>query len=420
MGTFDQTEARIIMLEIVNPDIAKLFDQSKNLWNILSKADVSDTNTRGVRLVASVRPNPGMKWKGESDRMAVGGTSRRIEMNVTFADFNMAGRITGTAIDTTDRHALAKSLSSRMAEDIETALSEWNQASYEDGSGVKAVVTSGGGTATITFAAPFGARRVLNEGRYDFYSPAGVLRAGGPYTVTSTGVDVSTSQVTFSGTVNAAVVAGDYLTYEGSYGKSITGLRKIINNDTGTFQNKSRATEPLLRAVVDDAAGAALSVAAMSALKHKVMYKASNGVNRAQNDFTMISAPAQHEAYLELGFPLIAYNDGGGAGKNLDLGFGTASFEGMPWVLDNVAPDDEIFFLRRNTIKRFELKKLGVLDRGGNTLHLVPGFDSTGVGAHYEEYVYYINAKGELGSTQPNANARLKNLSTTDLPHGRF
>jgi hypothetical protein len=158
----------------------------------------------------------------------------------------------------------------------------------------------------------------------------------------------------------------------------------------------------------------------MSSLKHKVMYKASNGVNRAQNDFTMISAPAQHEAYLELGFPLISYTDGGGAGKNLDLGFGTASFEGMPWVLDNVAPDDEIFFLRRSTIKRFELKKLGVLDRGGNTLHLVPGFDSSGVGAHYEEYVYYINAKGELGSTEPNANARLKNLATSDLPHGRF
>jgi hypothetical protein len=422
MGTFNQTEARIIMLEIVNPDIAKLFDESKNLWNILSQAEVSDTNTRGVRLVASVRPNPGMLWKGESDRMAVGGTSRRIEMNVTFADFNMSGRITGTAIDTTDRHALAKSLSSRMAEDIETALAEWNQTSYEDGTGVKAVVSdvTNAATGEIVFAAPFGARRVLNEGRYNFYSPSGTLRAGGVVTVEADGVDVATSTVTFTAAVNAAVQVGDYLTLEGSYGKTITGLRNIINNDSGTFQNKSRATEPLLKAVVDDAGGAALSVAAMSSLKHKVMYKANNGVNRKQNDFTMISSPAQHEAYLELGFPLIAYNDGGGAGKNLDLGFGTATFEGMPWVLDNVAPDDEIFFLRRNTIKRFELKKLGVLDRGGNTLHLVPGFDSSGVGAHYEEYVYYINAKGELGSTEPNANARLKNLSTSNLPHGRF
>lgn len=419
MATFDTTEARIIMLEIVNPDIAKLFDESKNLWNILSKAEVSDTNTRGVRLVAKVRPNPGMKWKAESDRMAVAGTSRKIEMNVTFADFNMAGRITGTALDTTDRHALAKALSDRMAEDIDTALAEWNQASYEDGSGVKAVVTSGGGTATITFAAPFGSRRVLNEGRYDFYSPAGVLRAGGPYTVTATGVDQAASTVTFTGTVNAAVVAGDYLVYEGGFGKTITGLRKIIDNGNGTFQNKSRATEPLLKGIVDDAGAAALSVAAMSSLKHKVMYKAKDGATRA-NDFTMISAPSQHEAYLELGFPLISYNDGGGAGKNLDLGFGTASFEGLPWVLDNVAPDDEIFFLRRNTIKRFELKKLGVLDRGGNTLHLVPAFDTSGVGAHYEEYVYYINAKGELGSTEPNANARLKNLATANLPHGRF
>jgi hypothetical protein len=34
--------------------------------------------------------------------------------------------------------------------------------------------------------------------------------------------------------------------------------------------------------------------------------------------------------------------------------------------------------------------------------------------------VYYINAKGELGSTEPNANARLKNLATANLPHGRF
>ncbi len=420
--TFDTTEARVIMLEIVNPDIAKLFDESKNLWNILSEAEVSDTNSRGVRLVAHVRPNPGMKWKGESDRMAVGGTSRKIEMNVTFADFNMAGRITGTAIDTTDRHSLAKGLASRMAEDIETALGEWNQAGYEDGSGVKAVVSdiSDAANGNIVFDEPYGARRVLNEGRYNFYSNTGTIRAGGVVTVDSDGVDVSTSNVDFGGAVNGAVGVGDYLVLEGGYGKSITGLRKIINDDSGDFQNVSRADEPLLKGVVEDMNGAGLSVAAMSSLKHKVMYKASKGVTRGQNDFTMISSPTQHEAYLELGFPLINYSEGGGAGKNLDLGFGTASFEGMPWVLDNMAPDDEIFFLRRNTIKRFELKKLGVLDRGGQTLHLVPGFDDSGVGAHYEEYVYYINAKGEFGSTEPNANARLKALDTDNLPHGRF
>jgi hypothetical protein len=133
-----------------------------------------------------------------------------------------------------------------MAEDIETALAEWNQASYEDGTGVKAVVSSVAGAATgdIVFAAPFGARRVLNEGRYDFYSPSGTLRAGGPYTVDADGVDVATSSVDFGGAVNAAVVVGDYLVYEGGYGKSITGLRKIVNNDSGTFQNKLLVVRP--------------------------------------------------------------------------------------------------------------------------------------------------------------------------------
>jgi hypothetical protein len=421
MPSFDLSEATHIMLEIVNPDISKLFDESKNLWNLLQQGETSQVNYRGVRLVASVAPNAGMKWKGETDPMAIGGVSRRIEMNVKYRDFSMAGDITGHAIDNTNANTIAKGLSQRIQEDIETAMAEFNYACYEDGSGVKGVVDTAVGAVTtgtggsVYLSAPFGARRVQNEGRYMFY-PSGSTTPRSTTPSIASAVDVAASKVTFD-QVPAGTVNTDVLAFEGSKDLAISGLKKIINNDTGTFQNVSRNTYPNLKATVEDALGAALSVSIMDKLRHRTMYKANGGANRQTNDFTLISSPAQHQAYLNLGYELRRFE---GADATLDLGYKAVSYNGMSWVLDTACPDDSIFFLRRSTLIKFELRKLGIIDEDGKTLHLIPAFDSSGVGSHIEKYRYYIGARCEIGCKEPNANALLKNLSTTDLPHGRY
>jgi hypothetical protein len=425
MPSFNTAEARTIMLEIVNPDIAKLFDQSKSLWNLIEQAETMQTNVRGARLVASVRPNAGMRWKAESDPMAVGGTSRRIEMNVGFKDFSMSGVITGHAIDQTNSNTIAKGLSTRIQEDIETALAEFNQTCYEDGSGVKGVVDTGVGAITtgaggsVYLSAPFGARRILNEGRYQFYPSGSTTPRSATVSIANTnGVDVAASKVTFD-QVPAGTVNGDYVTFQGSKDLAISGLAKHVNNDTGAYQSTTitRANYPELKAVVSDAGGAALSVSAMDALEHSTMYKVNGGTDRSTNDFTMISSPAQRQAYLNLGYELRRFE---GADAKLDLGYKVVGFKGHPWVIDTACPDDKIYFLRRSSFIKFEVRKLGIIDEDGKTLHLRPAFDSAGVGSHIEEYIYYLGMRGEIGCKEPNANALLKNLSVTGLPHGRF
>jgi hypothetical protein len=423
MPSFNLQEANSILLEIVNPDIGKLFDESKNLWNLLQQGETSQVNNRGVRLVASVAPNAGMRWKAETDRMAVGGTSRRIEMNVKYKDFSMSGVITGHAIDNTSSNSLAKGLSTRIQEDIETAMAEFNFMSYEDGSGTKGVVDTSVGAITTGaggscyFSAPFGARRIQNEGRYMFY-PAGSTTPRSATVSIATAVDLAASKVVFD-QLPAGVVNTDTVAFEGSAGLSLAGIKRHLNNDTGLYQSATitRANYPQLKATVEDALGAALSVSIMDKLLHRTMYKANGGANRSIDDFTMISSPAQHQAYLNLGYELRRFE---GTDSGLDLGYKTVSFNGHPWVIDTACPDDEIYFLRRSTLIKFELRKLGILDEDGQTLHLRPAFDSAGVGAHIEEYIYYLGARCELGCKEPNANARLKGLDTTNLPHGRF
>lgn len=435
MGDFNVAEAEVIMLEIVDPDIAKVFEESTILWNMMAKGEAKFTNSRGVRLVTYVQPNPGMSWYSEGGLLPVGSTSRKIDMRVFYTRFAISGSLTGDAIDTTSRESLLEGLSSRISEDTVTGTKEFNQQAYEDGSGIKASVTGVGSAASgiLNFAAtgsnsiPFGARRLLERGKYNFINTTtGAVITSGTggastnffVTAKSNGSGTGTFAITEGGagtdlTAGTAIAAGNAVVYSGSYNRAIHGLRYHVNDDTGVYQGQSRATYPTLKSPVIDASSAALSVSLLDKLEFQTMYRA--GADVSTDDFMIVSSPTQAHAYRLLGYNLKRFT-----GDKFDGGYKTITHNGHMWILDTDCYDNDLFMLRTKTWGKYQVRPFGIMRQNGQVLNFVPAFDTSGVGTFAEKYVYYIGGKCDLGCKQPQMNARLKNLSTSNVATGIF
>lgn len=419
MGDFNVAEAEVIMLEIVDPDIAKVFEEEAILWNLLDNGEAQFTNNRGVRLVTHVRQNPGMTWYSEGGALPVGNTSRKVDMRVFYTRFAISGTLTGDAIDTTSRESLAQGLSTRIAEDTATAIKEFSQQLYQNGTGIKATataVTTGAG-GTLTAANTYGVRQVLVGGIYNFYSTAGVIRTTGITNATCTDVNIGTGVATFD-SVPTDAANTDVLVLAGSYNKAIHGLPYHVNDDTGFYQGQSRSTYPKLKAVVLDASSAALSVSLLDKLIYRSMYR--TGTKVSMDDVMIVSSPTQEHAYKALGYNLKRFV---GPGGKLDLGYKTIEHNGMPWLLDVDCNDSDIYMLRTKTWGKYQVRPLGLLREDGKILHMIPNVTSTSSNTNTsmaDRYTYYITAKCDLGCKQPHMNSRLKNLDTTNLATGIF
>jgi hypothetical protein len=437
MASLDSTEVRTVLTEIVDPRVKLLQDKSRILWNLIDRGTPKETNARGVRVVAEAHSNPSMLWFPEGGKYPPGGTRRFIPMNITYARFAIAARMTRDALEQPSAQLIVSDLFNNVKSDTMTALKEFNQQAYRDGSGVKAVVQTRDSGTQVTFALPFRSRQLIQEGNYNFYAGTARTTNGTPYvvgqkigtgtsTISATGgsINNSTGAVVFD-TVHADVIAGDVLTYENSYGRAIHGLDYIVDNGTGLFQNASRADYSQLRSIVDDAAGAALSVARLNKLMFQVKYLRGTDRNGISGrNMVIISSPTQANRYVSLadvGSNGNVLNDMPG-GRAIDLGYTAYKFMDMAWIEDVDCPDDVIYMLDLDSIDKYELKPLRVVPLVGNDSGLapIPGFDANGVGSYYDAGMYVMTGKFDLGSSDPQRNMKIKNLSTTGYATGNF
>jgi hypothetical protein len=424
MGTLDTNELKTVLREIVDPRVKDLVDQSAILWNLVGRGGARETNARGVRLIAEVRKNPSMLWFAEGGKYPPGGTRRFLPMNVTYARFAIAARMTRDTLEHSGARALINVLADSVESDTRTGLKEFNQQAYRDGSGVKAIVTTRDSGTQVTTALPFRSRQLMHEGAYNFY--AGTAR--GAYVVgqkigtgTSTlSAKVEATGVTTFDTVHADVIAGDVITWENSYGRAIHGLDYIIDNGTGLFQNASRSDYSQLRSIVLDASGTALTVAMMNKLQFQAKFlRGADNMNRT----IMLSSPTQVNRYATLGDVSTNGLTAMPAGNILDLGYSGYRFGNSTWVEDTDCPDDVLYWLNLANIEKFELKPFGIVPLVGNDNGIapIPGFDANGVGSYYDAGMYVLTFKGDLGSMDPaQAGMKIKNLSTSNLATGLF
>lgn len=439
MASLDANEVKAVLTEIVDPRVKLLQDKSAILWNLIDKGDAKETNARGVRIVAEAHSNPSMLWFPEGGKYPPGGTRRFIPMNITYARFAIAARMTRDAMEQPSSDLIVADLLNNVKSDTLTAMKEFNQQSYRDGSGVKAVVQSRDSSTQVTFAIPFRARQLVAEGSYNFYAGTARTTNSNPYVVgqkigtgTSTiaatgGITGSTGQVTFD-SVPADVIIGDIITWENSYGRAIHGLDYIVDNGTGLFQNASRSDFSQLRAIVDDAQGALLSVARLTKLVHMQKYLRGTGTAAGLGkNIVIISSPTQINRYEALGDVTSGVPSGAGINSTpnnraLDLGYSAFTFKGMTWIEDVDCPDDTIYMLDLDSIDKYQLKPLRVVPLVGNESGLapIPGFDANGVGSYYDAAMYVMTGKFDLGSSDPQRNMKIKNLSTAGYATGLF
>lgn len=428
MPTLDTNTLSVVLKEIIDPIVRKPRDESSAFLDALEEGKAQQTSARGVKIIADVQPNPSMKWFNEGEAYSTGSGRRLISMNVFYTRFVIASRLTRDVIEHESVDAVVNILADDTIAHLNTARKELNQqACSGDGTGTKAIVGTVSGN-TITCSGPFGSRRLLLEGQYDIHAGSSRtgINVGDKLTTTPLVVqsrNVSAGTVTFTTAVPSAVASGDVIVFAGSYGKALHGLRYIISDSTGTFQGVSRTTYPQLNSFVDDASGAALSVAMLN--KHLAIRQFARG-ERVDSRSEIWSGPTQLNAYLNLGNPVMVTNAnpllGMPAGQTLNLGYSGTSikFGNLTWRVDVDIRPDEIYFLDRSLINRYTLKPLSVVPLvGGSKFAPVPAFDSLGNGSYLDAAVYFLTCKMDLGSPDPQAaGSRITNLSTTGLATG--
>lgn len=436
MAVYNLAEAQVLMREVLDPRIQKYFEEVPRGWNLIPDGRAEFMNGRGAFFTAQVEPNPDGAYYAETDTLPAGDSVTRKKFNILFTRYAHAGRVTGDAIHTTQRDTLISGISSRVKEDTLTATKLMSEDFYEDGTGVKATITNDAGsvstsTKTLTFDTPFGSRRVRVRGKYwlvatttDGGNTIGVALGGSgtEITLTCTSKSQANRTATFDLSSASAITAGTdwILVQKGSYNKAIKGLRYHVNDASGDYQGltSGRTNYPdQLNAVVNDLNGA-LTVAAIDETENKALYK--QGLDEGMEDLTFLSSPAVVQVYRSFGYHTTSgttvrkTQEAGSAGK-LDLGWPSISHNGHEWKIDIDCPDSELFMLRMKTFGKFFIKPLGLINDDGSTLRMVPAFDSSGNGSFKEQYVYFLNFKGEIGCYAPRLNNRIKRITGTTI-----
>ena len=430
MPAFDATEFTKVIVEVLDPRVKDLLNRSAIAWNLFGQGKAKETNPRGVRMVGLAKPNVSMLWFAEGGRYPAGGRRTFVSMTVLYRRYAIASRMTRDTLENR-AEALIDVVKDDVKDSTKQAMVEMNQQAYRDGTAVKGVVSAStsGANGTITFALPFRARQIFPDGNYNVY--AGSVHDGFAIgDLIGSGVMVAASKVESTGvvtfdTVPANVVAGDIVTWEGSYGRGIHGLDYIVSNATTDYFGLDRSLFPQYRAIVDSTGGA-LSVAKLNKVLFQLKYlKGADAHKKRIGSFLIVSSPSQANRYVNLGDPTSAgtttsLRRSTGLASPLDLGYNTYGFQGIDWIEDTDCPDDQLYFLNRDSINKFVYKELGIVPLVGTESGIapIPGFDAAGNGSYYDSGIYVMTAKLDLASSDPAQSIKFTNLDTTGVAVG--
>lgn len=438
----NNAELAVVLEEINDKQVADTVNRKAVLKRILEAGGKGEINGRGVNVFAKVQSNYALKWFSEGGAYPVGGNSARVKMTANYARLAISSQVTRDVLEGADKKAIINVISEEVTDDTITATQELSQQLYGDSSGVKAVVASVAGT-NVTFrtdasdvapdnanyANALGTTLLKKNGVYNFIagSVRGTVAAIGEVLDTAGTVDFTATGIT-SGSVAAfnavptdnALVDGDMLVYEDSYGIAVNGLDYHISSGTGTYQNVSRNTYSTLRCYVLNASNAALTVAMLYKLIFQAKYL--RGKDITDENYIILSSPAQVHQYALLAN--LSTANGGNTNLNampnaqkLDYGFTMFEFAGLKWVEDPHAPDTNIYVILPTKFKIHEFKPLAAVPLGGDSgFAPVPAFSSSGVGSYTDNAVYTMTWKGQLVAKDPAvAGMKITNLAVSGL-----
>lgn len=413
MGALNFSQVEAIIIEGVNPEIQKQFEESKQLYNRFLRGKAKKINNRGYRIANFARPSGSDGYFGEAGAMPATDNPQFYEMRVYPTRYATGFDFSGDVIDNLtegDPDALIDAVTDIIELSADTAKKTLDyQVAGKSTGEIAVVLTRDSGTqATMasTYAAGslWGAIKIKEGARLQFIDPAtGTVRNGATAVVQEGGVNRSTQAVTFDA-VGAAVAAGDLVVFENSYNRAPHGLYDLINNDTGLMQGQSRASRPDLRSVVVDNGGALINVAVLVQLMLSLRFRTEE-----QGGFTLFSGPTQKAGFMSNAYNLERFQGGGGT---LRMDFDDVQFgKGGSWEAFVGIDPDRVYGILEAKVQKFELMKFGAYAKDGLTMR-----QYTSGGTFYDRWLGWLGTKYDLGALKFGCHFLLKNNSVANLP----
>lgn len=356
------------LLEDVDTGIKKLWAEEIYLTERVKKK--GSLNTLGRRIIFYTTKNASFNWFGQGGTYAVAGKKEWIAGRIYPVRCSQGFDFEGTFLrQLNDRTSIIKGLLTYLAPDAFTAKKKLERAFAGTVTGELGVVSSVS-SLTVTFATSFaggstwGARQIDKNGRYTWYTSAGVQRTGGGVTVSQCTAHPNQSaatavfnQLPSDLAPTDIVVFGDPQT-AGSYGKQVNGLLDFINT-TGVIQTIDRALEPSVRSSRTDADGKRISALLIDNELTKLQYRLETA--KPPNGIELWSAPVQKSLYKRAAYNLTRFV----AGNTLKQDFPDVGWSDRNWETSPDIEDDKLFGLRFDGFGWYELKPWGRYDDDG-------------------------------------------------------
>jgi len=281
-------------------------------------------------------------------------------------------------------------------------IKDFNRQIFGDGTGIMALCTAINSTVTQEVDNAQYLRVNMMIDIWDDGNPDAIIGDSLQITAISPNADGTADLTTDTGSHTTAVGdmirredaavddgAGDATSYE------MTGLQEIIDDGTiaATFENIVRADFPIWNGHVLDNSGTDRN------LTLDILQQAEDAVYRAASkrpNWIRMNL-GQRRKFFDLVAPDKRYMSG-----RIDGGWERLEYNGLELTVDVDAPKGKIIFLTKETIKKYSLRKFGLIDFDGLVLRQKDGKDLWGG---------YIGAYCNLGSKRPNCNAIVTDLS---------
>ena len=350
------------------------------------KQSTNDVYGRQIIKVAPIGINGGIGAGSETGELPVANGNNYVQLKTTLINLYGTLEISDKAIraSANNNGAFVDLLSQEMEGLLNSSKFNLGRMLYGDGTGAVATVVSvAENTATMDSV------KNLIEGMVvDAYSTAGTKTANG---IRIKYVDRVNKTVTFNTT--ATFAEGDILYVQGSKNNEITGLGAIFNTSAnlyGLSRNDNKWLNPYVstaeKEISDDVMQTAVDFLEENSASHIDFITCGAGVRRA---------------YLQY---LACYR------RNVDVmelngGYKSISFNGIPVVADRFVADDTMFLLDTS---KFTLHQLcdweWIEGEGGNILRQKPG---------YPAYTATLVKYADMICDQPNGQAKITGIKST-------
>lgn len=395
--------------QLVAGNLRDQFEQETATYTLFENADGPEfVNGKGFRVPSYLRPPVGVHGIAEGGSFNQPGSETLDDMFVYPMNMSIAFELTGKTLrNAKDQSSMIKGLNGLMEKRMMALKKEANRQSFNDGSGYRAFVSSGGTTTSVTFTSAAastpgqtkGARHLEVGENYDVYDSTLASYFGTVRVTAKTATGASVNAVVSTNT------SGDVYILSNSLYKMPRGLSHIVNNDTGTYQLQSRNTYPQLKAVVTDLSGAAISVQDFTKTKNLLISRA--GIGKAKTVIAICSL-AQDDALRRLGQNFKRWN---GDAKIFDASFDAFEHGSTVEQIDPDCCEDRFYLTVKSEIKKYPEKAVSLYDEDGNELRMRSGI--AGYGS--DSWTGALGGFWNWGSEEPRLHALIKRAAITGL-----